>query len=69
MLLTSPLTVLLHLESKCHNSVCEMYPMIRFLSGTPIHGPQQMAHTSFCMQIYSLGMFTDIVITWTSIVK
>ena len=43
--------------------------MIRFLSGTPIHGPQQMAHTSFYMQIYSLGMFTDIVITWTSIVK
>lgn len=46
-----------------------MYPMIRFLSGTPVHGCQQMAHTSLYMQIYSLGMFTDIVITWTSIAK
>lgn len=59
----------LYLESECHNTACVMYPMIRFLSGTPMRGLQQMACTSLYMQIYSLGMFTYIVIMWTSVAK
>lgn len=42
---------------------------MRFLTGTPVHGPQQMAQIPFYMQIYSEGVFTDIVITCTSRAK
>lgn len=37
-----------------------------FLTGTPVHSPQQMAQIPFYMHIYSEGVFTDIVITCTS---
>lgn len=43
--------------------------MMRFLTGTPVRGPQQMAQIPFYMQIYSKGVFTDIVITCTSRAK
>lgn len=59
-------TVPFNLESKCHNRVCVMYPMIRFLTGTLVLGPPAdgtnlFVHADlFTVNVYRFYHYMDI---------